>query len=680
MKKTENNNVYLWFLDNSEFWHDYSISMIAYWKLHAIEMERLDKIKHSSLKVYCNIKIEDYLKQWLAYLLINLNKKKYNLFTTNKPVKLTCDWAINMKNNNLFHHHYLHACSSYFWSSFENSAILTVDCFGKNTETGKNENQAIWCWNWNYVKQLYSLSSPTLKWIWIWIGRAYLDMVDLLGMEEGSIMWLSAYGNAERFNHLNMFDYDWLDVQYNKEYLKVIDRVSWPEWIFFYTQLFKIETKDYEQKEKDITKSIFADIAAKLQKEVEDAMVYLANKAYELTKSDNLCLAWWVTLNILANSKILERTKFKNIFVCPAANDWWISLGALYHGYHVINWIRERVPLMSAWLWNTYSNSEIKNTLEKYNSNLEYKKIDDYQEVAQLLSQDKIISWFQWWCEFWPRALWFRSILASPIKIETKDRVNKIKSREWWRPVAPSIMEEYLSEYFETDYSSPFMTLSANVKEDKKNQIPAIVHIDWTARYHTVNHEENYKYYDLLKLFYDITGIPILINTSFNVRWQPIVENPEDAIKTFLFTSIDYLVIWDYLVSKQSIYKEFSFNSSIEYLKTKYNTEKWKNLYIKKWNILRKIIFNNLVDSEFIFDDNGFKFLFIEEGKKYEVFLWKYDENKWYYKRNKDLCIRIETKNVFINLEIGIKMRKILDYSFLVIEKNYDDLVKIILE
>lgn len=680
IKKIKNNDIYLWFYDSDYQWHDNSISMIYDWKIYSLEMERLDKLKHSWFLEYHIYKsIDDYYCLLYNYLFLNIKKWEYNIKSVNHlPEKIDADFKYTINNYFCKNHHYLHACSCYYSSWFKNSVVLTVDCAWENNIDWYSESQVLWFWIWNKLEKLYSLKAENK--IWVWIGRAYLDISDLMLLEEWSVMWLSAYWNPEKFSHINIFDYDWLNVKINKEILEKMDSPSLSEWIVFLRKYFWITKEDYFQREKDITKSIFADIAAKIQKETEEAMIYLANKAYELTKSENLCIAWWVALNILSNTKILEKTKFKNVYISPASNDWWISLWSAYHSYHIIWNNTKRIPLVSAWIWNSYSDSEILNTLYRYKKYLSYREIKDFKEVAKLLKKENIISWFQWWSEFWPRALWFRSILASPIKNKIKDRVNKIKSREFRRPVAPSIIEEYLSEYFETQNKSPFMTFSSIVKEDKKLVIPGVIHFDWTARYHTVNELQNKKYYDLLNEFHKITSIPVLINTSFNVRWQPIVESPEDAIKTFLSTEIDYLVIWNYLVSKQEIYKEFIFDQSLVYLKTKYKEKKEQKLYLNKWNILRKILFNNLVESDFIFQPKWFMFLLKDKNFNYNIFLWKYNEKEWYYWKIKNIWIRFHIKDFFNEHSTNIRLKKTLDNAILILEKYYDSLEKIILE
>ena len=211
-------------------------------------------------------------------------------------------------------------------------------------------------------------------------------------------MGLAAYGDTERFAHLRLFEYEGPDVYFNRAYLKELENTSKSD--FFFHELFKISESDYLAREKDITKSIFADMAAKVQKDTEEAMVYLANEAYRLTGSENLCLAGGVALNILANTKILENTPFKRVFVCPAAHDAGISLGAAYHAYHVIGKNTQRLPLVSAGLGKIYDEEEIAEALQKYAPYLRHENMDGFDEVAQQLKEGAVIGWFQGGSEF----------------------------------------------------------------------------------------------------------------------------------------------------------------------------------------------------------------------------------------------------------------------------------------
>lgn len=575
------NDIFLWFPDNIEWGHDNSVSMIANWRIYAIEIERLDKLKHSSFyKYWKEYLLKDYLKWAINYIFKNISFEENQLVVSNFNLKYK---DIKVDYHVLNNHHLLHASSAYYWTLFDNATILVVDNKWY-TKDKKELCQSIFKWEKNNISMLDCLEYSSNKWqFWIW--KAFLLHSKLVWLEEGSLMWLSAYWKASRFKDIKIFEYEWNNVYFNRTFFN--DRVfsyndnDLSEDIAFLRWLYWITEEDYVQKEKDITKSIFADIAAKIQKETEEAMVYLANIAYNINSSKNLCIAWWVALNILANTEILKKTKFENVFICSSSNDWGLSLWVSYYLYHNIWNYKKRLEINSAWLWNIYSDNEIEKELTKFTNYLEFRELESYSIIAKILDDNKIIWWFQWWSEFWPRSLWFRSILASPKSIDVKNRVNKIKSREYWRPVAPSILEEELYNYFDTENTSPFMTFSSSVKYDKRYLIPAVVHIDWTSRYHTVNKKQNIKFYELLKEFYNFSGIPVLINTSFNVKWQPIVESPKDAIEMFLSTDLDYLIIGKYIVKKQKIYTKFKFNRLLVKLNTKFKNKKKVLEYLK---------------------------------------------------------------------------------------------------
>ena len=244
---------------------------------------------------------------------------------------------------------------------------------------------------------------------------------------------------------------------------------------------------------------------------------------------------------------------FKKIFVQPAASDAGVTIGAaLYYYYHFVKkGMGELHPhLKSTYLGPEFKDQDYLTAINTYK--LKYKKSDDVaSECAKLLGEGKIVGWFQGAMEFGPRALGNRSILTAPYPAEMKDILNsKVKHREGYRPFAPSVLEEKCAEYFDNTHESPYMLLACNTHPQKRESIAATVHVDGTGRVQTVTEESNSRYYDLIAKFEKLTGIPVLLNTSFNVRGEPIVCTPEDAIKCFLGTKIDYLVLGDFLIDK----------------------------------------------------------------------------------------------------------------------------------
>ena len=265
-----------------------------------------------------------------------------------------------------------------------------------------------------------------------------------------------------------------------------------------------------------------------------------------------------MALNCVANAEILKRTKFKNIFIQPAAGDAGGALGAAYYIWHQVFGNKRNFSMEHAYWGPIFLDNEIKTFLDE--KGVEYKFMDYDQllkNIAGLIEKQNVIGWFQGRMEWGPRALGNRSILADPRNKENWQRVNlKIKFRESFRPFAPSVIEEYSTDYFEFPFASPYMLFVAGVKGD---DLPAVTHLDKTARIQTVNVKENRLYHGLLDEFRKLTGCPVLINTSFNVRGEPIVCTPEDAFNTFIKTDIDYLVLGNFILDKKEILKKYPF-------------------------------------------------------------------------------------------------------------------------
>jgi carbamoyltransferase len=467
----------------------------------------------------------------------------------------------------IYNHHLLHACSTYFASSFDDSAILVMDWQWKEIKDWKDTMtiQSIFKWEWNKIKLLKKTQWEDKRRIWIW---TMYDMVTkLLWLSsEWTTMWLSSYSDKENAFWFDLLNNESWDV-YSSDHL-----IEWLEGNILKYLNKDIFLKQLNIKESDLESSkipywFSADISSQLQYETEKQIIELANIAYNLTKSKNLCISWWVWLNSVANSIIVENTPFENVFIIPSTDDSWLALWAALYWKHI--YFNEKSIITNFYFWKNYSDIEIKDSIKKYkkyfNNISEFSKIE--VETAKLLSEWKIIWWFQLRSESWPRALWNRSIIADPRSIEIRDRVNEIKKRQWWRPLAPSILNEQAWKYFNlktntSDYKYMLKVVSA--KNISKNKIPWVVHIDNTARIQTVFKEDNNIYYNLIKEFYKLTDIPVLLNTSFNSAWEPIVETPEDSIKMFLSSELDYLVLWNFIISKNKIYNEFSFKQWIE--------------------------------------------------------------------------------------------------------------------
>jgi carbamoyltransferase len=279
----------------------------------------------------------------------------------------------------------------------------------------------------------------------------------------------------------------------------------------------------------------------------------LAKKAKELTGSNNVCVAGGSFLNCNSNEKILNSGLFENSYFVPPADDSGIPLGCAWFAYQELLDIKE-TEMFSPYIGKTYSRLEVIEAINKHKI-LDFKEYNNMEElnndVSNLLSENRVIGWFQGGSEVGPRALGNRSILASPINSWMTGHINAdIKKREWYRPFAPAVLFEYQKDIFESDVYSPYMMVTTSVKENWRNRIPAVTHIDYSARHQSVTESSNKKFYDLINSFYNKTGVPVLLNTSFNGPKEPIVESPYDAIRTFLETGLDHVVINNFMISK----------------------------------------------------------------------------------------------------------------------------------
>jgi carbamoyltransferase len=291
-------------------------------------------------------------------------------------------------------------------------------------------------------------------------------------------------------------------------------------------------------------------IAASTQKTLEDCAVSLVNYLYKLTNKRKLCISGGVGLNCSMNKVLSNLDYIEDLFVQPASSDRGLSLGCAFYAAHLNG---EKInKINNVFFGPTYSNDSIRKQIKI--SNLSFTETSDpFSQAANFLSEGKIIAWYNGRSEFGPRALGNRSILANPGVINMKDQINsKIKFREEFRPFAPSVLEEKSREIFNIKSKLPYMTVACDVNKAWINKLPATTHINNTARVQTVNSEENNAYYKLIKEFEKLTGLPALLNTSFNIQGQPIVETPLEAISTFASTGIDVLFIENYFLEKKN--------------------------------------------------------------------------------------------------------------------------------
>ena len=466
-------------------------------------------------------------------------------------------------------HHLSHSASSYFCSPFNESALVTFDGVGEwaSTTIGKGNNNDI-----NILKEIHFPHS---------IGLLYSAFTAFLGFEvnegEYKVMGMAPFGEPKYTDKINeiITSYEdgsfWLDMSYfsyhksaSKSFTKKFENLFGiprePESYFFtketgFPDYFGDKPKDYELQCE--SNQFYADIAASIQQITEELMLSVCLEAYKITGSKNLCMAGGVALNSTANNRIINELPYDNVFIQPASGDGGGALGAaLLMWNHVLN-NKKRFVMDNVYYGEEYSDDQIK---ESFNKNeLNYKFISSFddlaEKVAMMISEGKVIGWFQGRFEWGPRSLGARSIIADPRKSEMKNIVNtKIKFREPFRPFAPSILSENVEEYFELIdnqkfYTEQFMLRVAKIKEDMRSKIPAVDHFG-TGRLQSVKEDSNPRYYKLIKSFYQLTGVPVIMNTSFNVRGEPIVNTPEEALNTFLKTDIDVLVCGNYIIEK----------------------------------------------------------------------------------------------------------------------------------
>ena len=443
-------------------------------------------------------------------------------------------------------HHLSHAAHAFYTSPFKESAILTIDGVGEwsTTSYGHASN--------NSVKITNDIRWPHS------LGIFYSAFTYFLGFKvnegEYKLMGLSSYGKPKYYDLIMEKLIDVKNdgsIRLNMEYFAfTYDKVMTNKK---FATLFGISPKTKDEK----TLQIHFDIGASAQKVLEDIILKMVHHVYEKTKMKNLCFGGGVALNGVANYKILKEGPFDNIHIPPSPGDAGSAVGAaqyLYYIYHKNprNVFENNNKLISEniYVGPSYTDNEILNFLNNYNipfQSFDWESL--LKKTAQLIADGNVIGWYQGKMEWGPRALGNRSILADPRKKDMKDILNaKIKHRESFRPFAPSIMEEYVSEYFEMDIPSPYMLMVAPVKKPK--DIPAVTHVDGTGRLQTVSKETNSLYYDLINEFYKITKIPVIINTSMNVMGEPIVNTPEEAFTMILKTDMDYLVMGKYIVQR----------------------------------------------------------------------------------------------------------------------------------
>lgn len=440
-------------------------------------------------------------------------------------------------------HHESHAASAFFCSGFPDAAIVTADGVGEwaTTTIGKGQGKDL--------KLLREIRYPHS------LGLLYSAITYYLGFKVNSaeykVMGLAPYGEPKYMEQMR----ELIDLKRDGSFALNMKYFTYEYGLRMtgrnIERLFGKPTRTPESPLEQFHK----DIARSLQEITDEAMLNLAKSAKEMTGSNYLCLAGGVALNCVSNGKILRAKIFDDIFIQPASGDAGGALGAALMVWHK-QMQGKRLPQMEhAYLGNAYGQTEIEHFLQK--KEIPYDKVplnDLPRRAAELLEGENVIGWFQGRMEFGPRSLGSRSIIADARNPHNWKKVNlKIKFRESFRPFAPTILEERTKDYFDLDRASPFMLFVADTAPEKRKEIPAVTHVDGSARIQTINRSQNALYYDLLKAFEARTGCSVIINTSFNVRGEPIVESPEDALNCFLHTHMDYLILGQCLIDKKRL-------------------------------------------------------------------------------------------------------------------------------
>jgi carbamoyltransferase len=466
-------------------------------------------------------------------------------------------------------HHLSHAASAFFCSPFTEAAILTVDGVGERATATMGWAKG------NEIRLTRELRFPHS------IGLLYSTFTAFLGFEvnegEYKVMGMAPYGHPRYIDEVHklvqMFpdgsfrlDMDYFafhrstTIPYSQKFLRLFGDPRPPSDKFFtessgWPSYFGERPTDYREAAR--RGQHYADIAASIQAVTEELLLNMARAVRRETGASRLCIAGGVGLNSVANWKILRDVGFDELYVHPAAGNSGGAAGAAFYVYHtLLN--KPRVFVMEHAFWGAqYSESKVRSFLDR--ESIGYEHLDDDQlldRTVEALLAGQVVGWFQDRFEWGPRALGHRSILADPRRADMKDIVNtKIKFREPYRPFAPSILNEHVHEYFdapgvERQYPARFMLLVTDVKPSKRDIIPAVTHVDGTGRLQTVIRDGNARYYDLIQRFGEATGVPVLLNTSFNLRGEPIVNTPREAYSTFMQSGMDGLVLGNCFIQK----------------------------------------------------------------------------------------------------------------------------------
>jgi len=496
----------------------------------------------------------------------SLNLIKNRLFNMHKiaGIKKTFSRQFNVDIDKIkakvfnVEHHMAHLASCFFVSGFDEAALVSIDGFGDFTSVMVARGGE------GRITPIYQINYPHS------LGIFYSAFTQFLGFpkygDEYKVMGLAGFGKPlylDKMQDIVLLKSNGcfaLNLRYFQHHLSG-DNMQWYNTSPKFGQLYSAnlcklfgEPRAYDRQ----FNSHYENIAASVQAMYEMTLFRILNYAYQRTNCRNLCLAGGCAMNSLANGKIFDNAPFTELYIPPAAHDAGGAIGAAYFVYNQVLGLPRQFQMDTAYWGPQYSNKYITKILSEGDigsEGLSIREIEDndelIRETATYLSDGKIVGWFQDRMEWGARALGNRSILADPRRADMRDIINlKIKMREPFRPFAPSILQEYAGQYFEKDYPDPFMLKVYPIKKEKQEIIPAVTHVDGTGRLQTVSRESNPLYYKLINKFFELTGVPVLLNTSFNEN-EPIVCKPEEALDCFLRTSMDVLILGNFVIERK---------------------------------------------------------------------------------------------------------------------------------
>jgi carbamoyltransferase len=457
-------------------------------------------------------------------------------------------------------HHLGHAMSAFATSGFEESAVLVVDGLGSPFEDFREDEKAACRWmvddGWETIS-LYAASGTSL----VPIEKQMVEKGRWLNSNGGAMPTFGSLGGMYSAVSAQIFD-DGFDgpgklmglAPYGRPQIPADDFFDLDAGRFVFSD--KVPNRFTHGDRWPLRQLEYSDLAASTQCALEQALLCLVDRLHGLWPNENLCYAGGVALNSVANERIIRESRFKRVYITPFAEDSGTAIGAAYYGLWKLTKRNSRRKLIHDAVGPLYSDVQIWQAVEDTPA-VEVERADDIlSRTVDLLCDGKIVAWFEGGSELGPRALGQRSILCDPRRPDAKEMLNtRVKYRESFRPFAPVILAENVADWFSLDGASPespFMLRVCEFNEDKRDVVPAVVHVDGTGRFQTVTSEANGRFYHLLKKFYEKTGLPILLNTSFNVAGEPIVESPRDALQTLLSSGVDYCILSDTIVGKRT--------------------------------------------------------------------------------------------------------------------------------